>query len=328
MPVLFKKAKAVFPCNEQHFFFFLVSRPGIEPQTLAVKAQSPNVWTTREFPRALSSVPENRTFSFFSAVILRFSAGIPVSCLCLYHSASLQPTSLLLKWLKYAGEVSLTVFRFYPKLTFWAECAFADIHKTTGLPQLPPYFFFPHCIPSTGNIRYWSFSILKLKVSWSAVSVIKLWSLSCKPMLCWVLGQGPCKLHSSFSCRHPVQLSSVVSDSATPCAAACQVSLPITNSWSLLKLLSIESVMPSNHLLLCPLLLLPSIFPSIRVFSNESVLRIRWPKYWSLSLASVLPMNIQDGFPLGLTGWISFKSKGLSRVFSNTTVQKHQFFGA
>ena len=98
-----------------------------------------------------------------------------------------------------------------------------------------------------------------------------------------------------------VQFSrSVVSDSVTLWTAACQASLSITNSWSLLKLMSIESVMPSNHLILCrPLLLSPSIFPSIRVFSNESALCIRWPKYWSFSSASVLPMNIQDWFPLG-----------------------------
>ena len=90
----------------------------------------------------------------------------------------------------------------------------------------------------------------------------------------------------------------------------------------LLKLMSIESVMPSNHLILsCPLLLLPSIFPSISVFSNESVLHIRWPKYWSFSF-SISPSNE----PLGFTGWISLQSKGLSRVFSNNTVKKHQFF--
>ena len=93
--------------------------------------------------------------------------------------------------------------------------------------------------------------------------------------------------------------------------------------------MSIESVMPSNHLILCrPLLLLPSIFPSIRVFSNESALRIRCPKYWSFSSISVLPMNTQDGSPLGWTGWISLQTKGLSRVFSNTTVQKHKFICA
>ena len=84
-----------------------------------------------------------------------------------------------------------------------------------------------------------------------------------------------------------------------------------------------------QHLILHrPLLLLPPIPPSIRVFSNESALCIRWPKYWSFSLNISLPMNTQDWSPLGWTGWISLQSKGLSRVFSNTTVQKHQFFGA
>ena len=99
-----------------------------------------------------------------------------------------------------------------------------------------------------------------------------------------------------------------------------------TISWSLLKRISVKSVMPSNHLIPChPLLLLPSIFPSIRVFSNESVLHIRWPKYWSFRF-SISLSNDYSGlwFPLGLTGLISFQSKGLSRVFSNTTVQKHQ----
>ena len=121
-----------------------------------------------------------------------------------------------------------------------------------------------------------------------------------------------------------VFICSVMSDSVTPWTAAHQASLSITSSRSLVKLMSIESVMPSNHLILRrPLLLLPSIFPSIRVFSNQSVLRIRWPK----ASASALPMNIQGWFPLGLTGLISLQSKGLSRVFSSTTVQKHQFFG-
>ena len=225
-----------------------------------------------------------------------------------------------------------------------------------------------------------------------------------------------------------VQLLSPVQLFVTPWTAACQVSLSFTNSWGLLK--SIESVMPSNHLILSrPLLFLPSIFPSIRVFSKESVLCIKWLKYQSFSFsispssgysglisfrmywldllavpgtlknllqhhslkvsilwhsaffivqlshplirwchstisssvvpfsscpqsfpasgsfpisqlftsggqsigasasASVLPMNIQDWFPLGWTGWLSLQSKGLSRVFSNTTVQKYQFFG-
>ena len=117
----------------------------------------------------------------------------------------------------------------------------------------------------------------------------------------------------------------------TQWTAACQASLSITNSWIMVKLMSIESVMPSNNYILChPLLLLPSIFPRITVFPNESVLCIRWPKFqlWSFSFSSVLPMNIQDLSPLGWTGWISSQSTGLSRVFSNTTVQKHQFSGA
>ena len=88
-----------------------------------------------------------------------------------------------------------------------------------------------------------------------------------------------------------VQLLSHVQFFATPWTAACQASLSITNSWSVLKLMSIETVMPSKHLIFChPLLLLPSIFPSIRVFSNESVLCIRWPKYWSFSF-SISPSN-------------------------------------
>ena len=133
-----------------------------------------------------------------------------------------------------------------------------------------------------------------------------------------------CSLHFSL-----VQLLSCVQLFATQRITACQASLSITNSWSLLKLMSIESVMPSNHLILCcPFILPPSIFPSIRVFSNESVLPIRWPRIGVSASASVLPMNIQDWFPLRLTGWISLQSKGLSRVFSNTTAQKHQFFGA
>ena len=117
-----------------------------------------------------------------------------------------------------------------------------------------------------------------------------------------------------------VQLLSRVQLFATPWIAACQASLSITNSRSLLKLMPIESVMPSSHLILCrPLLLLPAIPPSIRVFSNESTLRTRWPKYWSFSF-SISPSNENPG-------QISLQSKRLSRVLSNTTVQKHQFFG-
>ena len=100
-------------------------------------------------------------------------------------------------------------------------------------------------------------------------------------------------------------------------------------SRSLLRLMSIESVMPSNHLIFyLPFLLLPSIFPSIRVFPNESPLRIRWLSFsFSISPSNEYS-NIQNSFPLGLTSWISLQSKGLSRVLSDTTVQKHQFLGA
>ena len=115
----------------------------------------------------------------------------------------------------------------------------------------------------------------------------------------------------------------------TPRTAACQASQSITNSWSLLKLMSTKSAMPSNYFILCrPLLLPPSIFPSIKVFSNESVLHIKWPKYRSFSFSISLSNEYSGLISLGLAGWITLKSKGLSRVFSNTTVQKHQFFCA
>ena len=115
---------------------------------------------------------------------------------------------------------------------------------------------------------------------------------------------------------------------ATPWAAARQGSLSFPTSQSSLKLISIESVMPSSHLILCHSLLLPSIFPGIRVFSNESALCMRWPSTGLSALASFLPKNTQGWSLSEWTGWISLQSKGLSRVFSNTTVQKHQFFGA
>ena len=108
--------------------------------------------------------------------------------------------------------------------------------------------------------------------------------------------------------------------------AACQTSLSITVSWSLLKLMYFELVMPSSYLVLCLPLLLPSIFPSIRVFSNELALQSGSQSIGASASASVLPVNIQDCFPLGWTGWLSLLSKRLSRVFSCTTIQKHQFF--
>ena len=125
-----------------------------------------------------------------------------------------------------------------------------------------------------------------------------------------------------------VQLLSRVRLFATPWTAACQASLFITKSQSPPKPMSIKSVMPSNRLILRhPLLLLPSIFPSIRVFPNESALPIRWPKYWSFSF-SISPSNEYSGLISFRMDWLDLLAvQGLSRVFSSTTVQKHQFFG-
>ena len=139
------------------------------------------------------------------------------------------------------------------------------------------------------------------------------------PILC-----GPMECFRSDQIRSD-QLLSRVWLFATPWTTARQASLSITNSQSPPKPMSVVSVMPSNHLVLCrPLLLLPSIFPSIRVFSNESVIHIRWPKYWSFSF-NISPSNEHPGL---ISFRISLQSKGRSRVFSNTTVQKHQFFSA
>ena len=131
-----------------------------------------------------------------------------------------------------------------------------------------------------------------------------------------------------------VQFSSVQSLSrvrllATPWTTACQAFLSITNSQSSPKSMSIESVMPSNHLILCrPLLLLPSIFPASGSFPMSQLFTSGGQSIGVSASTSVLPMNTQYRSPLGLTGWISLQSKGLSRVFSNTTVQKHQFLCA
>ena len=113
---------------------------------------------------------------------------------------------------------------------------------------------------------------------------------------------------------------------ATPQTAAHQASLSITNSWSLPKLMFIESVMPSSHLIL-PFSHLQS-FPPSGSFQMSQFFTSGGQSIVVSASASVLPMNIQDWFPSGWTGWISLQSKGLSRVFSNTTVQKHQFFSA
>ena len=134
-------------------------------------------------------------------------------------------------------------------------------------------------------------------------------------------------MESSFLQFRSVQLLSRVRLFATPWTAVHQASLSITNSWSLLKLMSLESVTPSNHLIFFSPLLLLSIFGSIRVFSNMNLFFASGGQSLGASAsASILPMNIQDWFLLGLTGLISLQSKGLSRVFSNTNSFLIQFY--
>ena len=165
-----------------------------------------------------------------------------------------------------------------------------------------------------------SLSCIPFRLCLSGYEVCNLWS---KPWLKeWLWMSSSVQLSHSVmsdsSRPHGLQHARLLCPSPTP--KACSNSCPLSQ-WCHLTISS--SLFPS-----LPPLLPPSIFPSIRVFSNESVLYIRWPKYWSLVLVSVLPMNIQDWFPLGWTGLTFSQSKELSRVFSNTTVQKHQFFGA
>ena len=131
-------------------------------------------------------------------------------------------------------------------------------------------------------------------------------------------------LFHSFSVSQSFQSLSHVQLFATPWTAACQATLSIANSWSLLKLMSIESVMPSNHLILCcPLLLLTLTFSASGSFPMSQFFTSGSQSIGITASASILPMNIQDLFPLGVTGWIPLLSKGLSRVFSNTTAQNH-----
>ena len=136
-------------------------------------------------------------------------------------------------------------------------------------------------------------------------------------------------IFTKFHYISSVQSLSRVQLYATPWTATHQASLSITNCRSLPKRMSIESVMPSNHLIFCcPLLLLPSVFLRIRLFSNESALHIRWPKYWSFSF-NISPYNEHPGLISFRMDWLDLLAvQGLSRVFSNTTVQKHQFFSA
>ena len=138
--------------------------------------------------------------------------------------------------------------------------------------------------------------------------------------LCCLLESSGIAVVQSLSCVWPF---------VTLWTLAHQASLSFTISWTLLKLMSIVSMMPSNHLIICfPLLLLPSIFPSIRVFPVSQLFASVGQNIGASASASVLPMNIQGWFPLGLIGLISLQSKGLSRVSSSTTTWKLQFFSA
>ena len=134
-------------------------------------------------------------------------------------------------------------------------------------------------------------------------------------------------------CLNYIKFSSVQSLShvrlfATPWIAACEASLPITNPQGSSKLMSIESVMPSSRFILCrPLLFLPPIPPSVRVCFNESTLRMRWPKYWSFSF-SINPFKEHPGLMCFRMDWLDLLAVQGTLKFSNTTVQKHQFFGA
>ena len=154
--------------------------------------------------------------------------------------------------------------------------------------------------------------------------ILQQWTLSALFLSKTLYSAFTNKMFSSVQFSH-----SVVSDSLRPHESQHTRPLSITNSRTSLRLTSIESMIPSSHLILChPLFLLPPIPPSIRVFSNESTLSWGGQRIGVSALASFLPKNTQDWFPLGWTGWISLQSKGLPGVFSNTTVQKHQFFGA
>ena len=138
-----------------------------------------------------------------------------------------------------------------------------------------------------------------------------------------------CFRHIQFLILSSVQLLNHVRLFATPWTAARQASLSITNSWSLLKLKSIDSVMPSNHLILClPFSSCLQSFPASGFFQMSQFFESGGQSIGVSPLASVLPMNAQDWSPLGWIGWISLQSKGLSRGFSNTTIQKYQFFSA
>ena len=188
------------------------------------------------------------------------------------------------------------------------------------------------CSPTFSSRHHWfscclhTFACFQY-VGMSRYAVISDWRLSLSSMCLSVLRD----LHGLIAHVFLIVVESLgcVWLFTTSCTAARQASLAFPISWSLIKLMSIESVMPSNHLILCcPLLLPPQSFPASGSFQTSQFFAWGGQSVGVSASTSVLPMNTQDWFPLGWTGWISLQSKGLSRVFSNTTVQKHQFFGA
>ena len=191
----------------------------------------------------------------------------------------------------------------------------------------------PEVCSNSGQLSQWCYLIISSSVTPFSFCLQSFPASGSFPMSQLFPSGGQCIGASVSASVFPmnvfVQSLSLVWLFLTPWTAAIQASLSFTMSQSLFKFMSIESMMPSNHLILChPLLLLPLIFPSIRVFSNESALSIRWQKCGSFTL-SLSPSNEYSGLIFfRMTGLISLQSRRLSRVFSSITVQKHQFFSA
>ena len=197
--------------------------------------------------------------------------------------------------------------------------------RLSTLPPSGPLFLLSPLISCTVIVWHCAFTPtlhLASRCYWSRVCVALAAHCSEANKQARLVERKVCFLSVQFSC-------SVMSNPLWPHGLKhARLRCLFTNSWSLLKPMSIESVMPSSHLILCHPLLLPSVFPSIRVFSDESVLHIRWPKYWSFSF-SISPSNEYSELIPFRMDWLDLLSvQEQPRVFSNTTVQKHQFFHA
>ena len=195
----------------------------------------------------------------------------------------------------------------------------------------PPATSFLYFLPvAPFPLQQWSCTVAsQTRWPWKP-KIFPLWPFT-KEVSCASFAQSKAT-HTHTIKQHNIAFSSVQSLSCVPLFAipwitAHQASLSITNSWSPPKLMSIESVMPSSHLILCcPLLLLPSIFPSIRVFSNESALHIRWPKYWSFSF-NISPSSEHSGLISFRMDWLDLLAdQGTLKSLLQYQVQKHQFF--